>query len=866
MRNNPQQGGGIFARYAGANMSPVPPGYLESAAQEANIYANMGANIANIMMKQDEMNLKGKEIAAQQGATAAKNRELYLKETEASTKANIDRQRADTDRLTARFGVVKDAQTALNNEFGAIQEAINLHLSNKTPLSPSEFERLKSRKAQIMLDLEAGNKSMMDFMRKMEGPVEGPSIPGGGYVPTFGMPPSSQTINTTGQKPRSVVGFNKPSEPASGGSEGDGETDVYPVSEEEAKGGTPPASSEAAPAAPAEPPAPKTTSPETPTRQIFRSYLNLPVGLKENIALRFPDGNQQRVTGKFVSQKSPDGKKMMPLLELNSSAFVFDNNGNIALSKSFENASPEDQQNMLSQVRTLHLMSWAMNKRPDLLAKINPNSQEMAFVKESYLDEDNKDDLINIARAYAYASRDRDPNAPMDWARGELDAAFVNDFQVSTNEFIESGANMFTVGSSVGFIESEQNAARERLRAAGISLPGLTKRLPSVDNLKKNPYTVEVENAAAKLQEASRNSEGVVGMRAESAKAAIASAAQELQAAQAKAAAWENENGSASVKAKADIITMNIENYDRQLGNLKALAELGEAYEKSTERMVADFQTWVGINPGDKERYWGYVASGIKNFRGYPTTINGRPALLSAGEFRNWALREPSRGVNVKTTAGMYAGQWPKLATLQDPNVQHSVARASVEMRNLINPLNQLHILFSELNQMGVAQRVKNSILTSKYAASEAERAALISQIRTAFIGGGNPSNFEQEILRSAVPDPGMVFTFTENNLNRLRTLTVAIMLSHARDMEVNGLEMTEDSLAAYNKAFSNIIGKKITMDDFMFFRSLTERYNQEYQNIPTADRESYGKSVTPRVLQEIEARILERNGTLEKK
>ena len=196
MRNNPQQGGGIFARYAGANMSPIPPGYMESAAQEANIYANMGATIANMMMKQSEMDLKGKEIGAQENATRAKNRELYLKETEASTKANIDRQKADTDRLTARFGVVKDAQSALNNELGAIQEALNKHQSGTTPLSPSEFERFKSRKAQIMLDLEAGNKSMMDFMKRMEGPAEGPSIPGGGYVPTYGMPPSIQTIKT----------------------------------------------------------------------------------------------------------------------------------------------------------------------------------------------------------------------------------------------------------------------------------------------------------------------------------------------------------------------------------------------------------------------------------------------------------------------------------------------------------------------------------------------------------------------------------------------------------------------------------------------------------------------------------------------
>ena len=53
MPNNPQQGG-FFTRYAGQNMSPVPAGYMESAAQEAAMYSNIGSTIANMYMKKQE--------------------------------------------------------------------------------------------------------------------------------------------------------------------------------------------------------------------------------------------------------------------------------------------------------------------------------------------------------------------------------------------------------------------------------------------------------------------------------------------------------------------------------------------------------------------------------------------------------------------------------------------------------------------------------------------------------------------------------------------------------------------------------------------------------------------------------------------
>jgi hypothetical protein len=186
-------------------------------------------------------------------------------------------------------------------------------------------------------------------------------------------------------------------------------------------------------------------------------------------------------------------------------------------------------------------------------------------------------------------------------------------------------------------------------------------------------------------------------------------------------------------------------------------------------------------------------------------------------------------------------------------------------MGKLIDPLNELFGLFSELNKKGGVSRVFSSALDARYAASEGLRATLVANIRTAFIGGGNPSNFEQEILRATVPDTGTLFTFTEFNLNRLRTLAVAVMLSHYRTMTANGMEMTEDSLQAYNNRFSAIIGRKMSMEDFTYFKSMTDQGNAEWQSVPSNAKEAYGKQVGRNVFDSLNNAAIERFGNLEK-
>jgi len=862
MPNQPAPQGGMFARYQGMGMSPVPPGYLEAASQEGAMYANIGNSIANIYMKNQEMGLKEKEIEATNRTTLAKEGENAFKTTKEENDFRINSRKVETADMVARAGIIKDSSTGLASEMGAIDSALNKHNSNTETLSPADLNRYKARKAQIMLDMEVGNKQFQDYMARIQGADRGPTSRGvDNKAQTRGEPIRNGKITEmdASKAPKSLwdtissgLGFNEPSEPTSGGTEGENEAST-PTSDD----------------GDAEPPPPPsaTRQPETPVKTIFRSHLNVAVNTPSSLEVTDSKGGKRRAIGSFTSEKTDTGVQLNPMLNLNGDAFQFDSNGKLALTKEFDKYTKEDKESYLSQARLLHVMSWAINNKPELLRRIEVSPAEKAAAEEFYINDSNRADYSSIVRAYAYASRDRKTEVPMTWAQGELDAAFVDQFQVSTNDFVELGVDMFTANSSSSWITDQTEAAKKRATDASSKIGELIKSRPGTSSVLKNPFTDKIFDAQKKLNLAIRNADGVGGPFGETARAGINAAQTELNGLQVAANAWENENGASSVKAKSEILEIQIRGgLDAELSRIKDLESIRGSQDASLAKMAEGFSTWVGINPGDKERFLGYVATGVKNFKGYPTMINGRPANLSAAEFRNWALRDPSNSTNFTRVSGLYAGQFPTIDTLTKPNVLDSVARSTKEMGNLVKPLQALHTLFGELNKMSAFDRARSSQFDQRYAASEGLRATLVANIRDAFIGGGNPSNFEQEILRATVPDTGTLFTFTAFNLNRMRTLGIAVMLSHHRTMIANGMEMTEDSLDAYNREFGKVIGRKMTMDDFRYFKSMTEKGHEEWQNMPTNAKADYGKNVGKNVFEEMSKAAIERFGDLEKK
>lgn len=175
-RNQNQQGGGggggsLFTRYGGMGMSPVPAGYLESASQEAAMYANIGQSIANSIYKQQEMALKEKEIETANTANtvaAEKNKQAERKNdiTEAEKKDDVA-----TKWLTARTAAAKEAfglhDTAIQS-IDARLSGLELKLSRNADPDDKNPKLTKVEANSILGEIEAlkkkraGHQSQLD--------------------------------------------------------------------------------------------------------------------------------------------------------------------------------------------------------------------------------------------------------------------------------------------------------------------------------------------------------------------------------------------------------------------------------------------------------------------------------------------------------------------------------------------------------------------------------------------------------------------------------------------------------------------------------------------------------------------------------
>jgi hypothetical protein len=89
--------------------------------------------------------------------------------------------------------------------------------------------------------------------------------------------------------------------------------------------------------------------------------------------------------------------------------------------------------------------------------------------------------------------------------------------------------------------------------------------------------------------------------------------------------------------------------------------------------------------------------------------------------------------------------------------------------------------------------RVKNQFRPGTAAASN-YRMFLLGAFRKSTVGLGNPSNFEQELLLSLIPDPKAIFEMKDSALARARMLMFYQAATMVREMDMHNMELTEQT------------------------------------------------------------------------
>lgn len=496
----------------------------------------------------------------------------------------------------------------------------------------------------------------------------------------------------------------------------------------------------------------------------------------------------------------------------------------------------------INRYRMLNLMADAMNTLA--FDKTVPTPEEAALAAQMFSSPGVNDILMpDIAKAYALVKRntqrpkgDIDTSQSSAWGR-----AFEQRNQVFPNDYLVNGEQV-----NETLLEPDATvASAKRRRDLFGQLTQLAESPVEIPEIYRgdNPHNAKVEAITAEIDKLTKSSPVSPEFQKQDS-LRLSKLSKNLEATIALQTQWDNDKKMAIAAAKREM--EKTENIRQEIKTTLDIEEGASKEMRMAEEVKDAVQSFVGVSKSDKETYTGYVAAGLEEVgRGLTRNIEvigseprlgERPVLDSkgnvvkrvvkdsydAGEF----VKEAIKGNNYKQII-VEAGR-----TRMPDKKQREDARASVASflagKDAIIKLNKSNDeLVAEQRKNPVTGRVTVALkkLTDTELNSLAEyRGKLISAIRTAMVGPGNPSNYEQEILANIVPDVAQLLSSPERNKIRFQALAIGSMLAHNQRMMQSGLKVTDEAIDMFTRQFGSIVGRKITKAEFLSF---ADDYNQ---------------------------------------
>ena len=285
------------------------------------------------------------------------------------------------------------------------------------------------------------------------------------------------------------------------------------------------------------------------------------------------------------------------------------------------------------------------------------------------------------------------------------------------------------------------------------------------------------------------------------------------------------------------------------VGTIKTGMENARATGASSER-------WIGTKRRHLEEHWGYSANAMDEidsevrFRWIIDNNVQRKAGESAFDF-NKRRRVLDRTDNVELIGWLAQNDPQSFERLsQAMPTEEERNRSKLTTETLVNNAYHFETLFN-LNEVlrkgGFIEGIINKNFSPEVKAAASARANLIGQMRVFIVGPGNPSNFEQEILHSIIPEIDATFSVAKFHKERLRALAMIAILAHHNEKTKLGLKANAPSIELYNDRFGKLLGRKLTMEELDRFREFSAReadaYNQmkSIGNIDVGNRQGGG-------------------------
>lgn len=817
MPNQPQSRSPQFGRYIQQTVNPVPAGYMEAVASEANMYANLGQTIAgsinrymDMQMKEKEFGLKEREIetagkAADASAIKGLNesRKLDIAEQEAATK---EAARIAAERTNSLQAGIK----AVGEEIGYIK--MQLDKPEEYGLDAAKIAELKARRNAL---LQRNGELTDSYMKIVTGGSEAPKkqTPAQRYLSEWDkLPPGTRLpFNKYDENRRREEGLlpklskpnpNQASEPANGGSEAAARAGEVFLP------GIPKAiKAHVAAGVPVPVSNPPTNSPVgstvngvpstiTPGQPDFSAY-HLKMDARNDKEIPLQSGGIAPVS--FFPKKDQTTGDIVGI-GINVAP---------ALMKSDD---PQTAIDNLRQIRIGHVMKFIMDN--NLAESIKTTEEERAVATKMFGTVENAPIMGKIYKAWALINRDQTEEAVNTPEFLGLNRLFESKYGFNIDRFINEGwenNDNKIVASPLPTLRELHSASIQRQTAIAQKA---REMLTVPTEFAKDPTQEERDRATKLLEKVRQNLAGVPAgsSYAEMLKREESSLESQLRENKIKFETWKARYDMWEGKSRLynDLIKSEAaigEGLAVQISAARATKEFAEAAEPQIARMV-------GASKADAGRFGGWKAPGVVDFPRLQVVEGNTTRFLTAPEWLSYIRRTQSWEQVAPVVASLQ-----ERGRIPDETQMKAIVTVQNEHDKLIPALQGLASRFYAMSKLNYAERVARQKLDEEFAAAGPLRLSVMAALRVSYTGGGNPSNFEQEMLLSAIPAPDEALSVTNFGLQRIRLIAVLSMLNHAKTMVQNNLgAISDEVIDNYNRQYEPIFGRKITLKDFEDF------------------------------------------------
>jgi hypothetical protein len=908
----------MFSRYSGEQVQQIPAGYAEGMGAMGRAYQSIGQSIGQGFMtkaanvkadksagqKATELGLLERKADAADMANTLKERglanEALMKAYASMNESEKDIYGRVKDAVTAQGGIVVDLKAVRDSTDPAVTQEMKdkarLELKNaeadhvaltkkmvgmatKAPMTFDEYQAkqeaawLKSRtatqKAKPVAPVKPAGAPKVDDGSTYFDEDYVPEEPAGKVKTSFYQSPAYNPNSTTGLEPevtktvavggstkkvevvggrvssvvspngeKTVLSNNLPESSVDAAIEFAGKLFPSPVSVKAFTGSAAPATAEEAVDLPG------------PLKSTYRQSAPLEPGLDSR--------SKQPVNGsiEFDTETDSTGKTIsVPRVKFDSNFLI-----------NADKTDNEEGHRRLRELTLIHrvLMDGSYND-------IEIDSDERDAALQDLGTANNGFNMPAIAKAHALVQRNLKRTQGYDNDADRFGIRFQDQYRLSPSEFMATGetANMRLITPSAEVALEETIGARvaKRLEEVG-QQPGKPEGLDEA--VKKNSDDVKFVEARLKEITKSLSDRMVIGTPQEKAfKNKQSALMHQLEIVKTEGVAIQNkingwEAANRQYQQRSDAVSKEIDI------DLK-MQQLAEGRVKRADLIADKQERWIGINPDDHEVANGFVAKALKSLpldqRKIPIRINGKPTgkfyLDTLDPVELFALMKKNK--DAEGIADLSA-MMPTKEMIHDP--KNGIIVTQKKYIEGIKPINEL----MKLNDYYVGLKASGKLTgelklnweklwhdNTGTSTGTTFQKTLVGKIREAIVGPGNPSNYEQEVIASIVPNPADFLTRPLRQRARIQALATLALFDHYNTMSANRLDISNEAMRNYTHQLGQVLGHKVTQEMFsgLFNDYVKSRSYWSAQQKIGNTGSSEGKDYAERLLDSLEQRAI---------